>query len=200
MVKNRKMSKTSVAIIVLALLLVFSLVMGMTGAWFTDSKAGSAVPVTLGTIEISSNQTTAAISITMDDEVAMPGDAIAVTGIIKNSGTGKAWVRYKVTHNYETAGALKTALDGAFSGNYVYVAAAVDADGSVTFGSGSGQENVSLTIPTTLPNVAQGATFNLTLVVEAVQWANNNSGLTCQQAFEAVLGSGNLANAVPARA
>ena len=41
MVKSKKMSKTSIAVIVLALLLVLSLVMGMTGAWFT-AKQGSA--------------------------------------------------------------------------------------------------------------------------------------------------------------
>ena len=36
MVKSKKMSKTSIAVIVLALLLVLSLCLGITGAWFTD--------------------------------------------------------------------------------------------------------------------------------------------------------------------
>ena len=36
MVKQKKMSKTSIAVIVLALLLVLSMIMGITGAWFTD--------------------------------------------------------------------------------------------------------------------------------------------------------------------
>jgi len=39
MVKSKKMSKTSIAVIVLALLLVLSLVMGMTGAWFTSKNS-----------------------------------------------------------------------------------------------------------------------------------------------------------------
>ena len=38
MVKSKKMSKTSIAVIILALLLVLSMVLGLTGAWFTSSK------------------------------------------------------------------------------------------------------------------------------------------------------------------
>jgi len=46
MVKNKKMSKTSIAVIVLAVLLVLSLIMGLTGAWFTGNasdKSGAQV-------------------------------------------------------------------------------------------------------------------------------------------------------------
>ena len=39
MVKSKKMSKTGIAVIVLAILLVLSMVMGLTGAWFTDKAA-----------------------------------------------------------------------------------------------------------------------------------------------------------------
>ena len=41
MVKSKKMSKTGIAVIVLAILLVLSLVMGMTGAWYTKSAGPS---------------------------------------------------------------------------------------------------------------------------------------------------------------
>ena len=36
MVKSKKMSKTSIAVIVLAIMLVLSLVLGLTGAWYTN--------------------------------------------------------------------------------------------------------------------------------------------------------------------
>ena len=40
MVKSKKMSKGSLAIIILAVLLVLSMVLGLTGAWFTDKASG----------------------------------------------------------------------------------------------------------------------------------------------------------------
>ena len=43
MVKSKKMSKTSIAVIVLALLLVLSLVMGITGAWFSSKVENTEV-------------------------------------------------------------------------------------------------------------------------------------------------------------
>ena len=53
MVKNKKLSKSSVAIIVLALLLIASLVMGMTGAWFTDShKITNDTQLTFGEVKV----------------------------------------------------------------------------------------------------------------------------------------------------
>jgi len=52
MVKSKKMSKTSIAVIVLAILLVLSLCLGITGAWFTDQEtAGSnSINMKFGTV------------------------------------------------------------------------------------------------------------------------------------------------------
>jgi len=47
MVKEKKLTKSSIAIIVLALLLVASLIMGMTGAWFTASSQKTVTPISL---------------------------------------------------------------------------------------------------------------------------------------------------------
>jgi len=41
MVNSKKMSKSSIAVIVLSILLVLSLILGFTGAWFTDNAAGN---------------------------------------------------------------------------------------------------------------------------------------------------------------
>jgi hypothetical protein len=40
MVKSKKMSKGSLAVIILAVLLVLSMILGLTGAWFTDKANG----------------------------------------------------------------------------------------------------------------------------------------------------------------
>ena len=54
MVKSKKMSKTSIAVIILALLLVLSLAFGMTGAWFTDKEVPAQNPVIhMGKVDIS---------------------------------------------------------------------------------------------------------------------------------------------------
>ena len=47
MVKSKKMSKTSIAVIILALLLVLSMVLGFTGAWFTDKATGGTAEVVM---------------------------------------------------------------------------------------------------------------------------------------------------------
>ena len=53
MVKEKKLTKSSIAIIVLALLLVASLIMGMTGAWFTDKADGqTSRTLTFGQIDV----------------------------------------------------------------------------------------------------------------------------------------------------
>ena len=53
MVKSKKMSKTSIAVIVLSLLLVLSMVLSLTGAWFTNtdnaSDSGQGANVVFGT-------------------------------------------------------------------------------------------------------------------------------------------------------
>ena len=175
MVNSKKMSKSSIAVIVLSIFLVLSLILGFTGAWFTDKKEGGTETVTMGTIDISTSD--AKVAVSKDVELNMPGDKITIAGQVKNTGE-KAWIRYKLSHTYAAEDELKTALDAAFTGSYVYVETAVDAK----TGTVSLTENA--TIPTTLGNTAQGATFSVSLTIEAIQWANNHDG-TCADAFKA---------------
>ena len=177
MVNSKKMNKSTVAVIVLALLLVLSLVLTATGAWFTDKKETDETSVKMGTINISTS--TGAISVTKDvaDGNVMPGDKIQVTGEILNTGD-KAWVRFKLTHTYDGEDQdLKDALDAAFTGAYYYIEDALDA----TTGTKDLLNDVK--IPTSLSNKAQDAQFGVTLVIEAIQYANNHAS-TCEKAFE----------------
>ena len=173
MVNSKKNTKSIIALVVLSLLLIASICLAATGAWFTDKKDGTGTDVTFGTVNIQGSD--GAVTVTKADAVAMPGDKLNVTGAIKNDGTAKIWVRYKLTHNYAAEDALKTELDKVFTGEYTYVEAAVEAGASSNLTG-------SVSIPVELGNAAQGATFEVTLVMEAIQWANNET--SCEDAFK----------------
>ena len=92
MVKNKKLSKSSIAIIVLALLLIASLVMGMTGAWFT-SRPGQKSSGTLkfGTVVLEVEGNWAAVTDTTNHPYLqttnlMPGDTVNGRFDLTNTG------------------------------------------------------------------------------------------------------------------
>src|SRR5574344_1857850 len=47
MVNSKKMSKSSIAVICLAILLVLSMILGITGAWFTDTMTEPATTASM---------------------------------------------------------------------------------------------------------------------------------------------------------
>jgi hypothetical protein len=90
MVKQKKMSKTSIAVIVLALLLVLSLIMGMTGAWFTskyDSQGAAQDNIGFGKVlikgageaEIKVNTYEGNVGLMVDGDTIEVSDNITVT-------------------------------------------------------------------------------------------------------------------------
>ena len=95
MVKSKKMSKTSIAVIVLAILLVLSLCLGLTGAWFTDKSDGNTNEQTIdfGAVRVQYtadaentkwfNAAGTALGETRD---VLPGDYYDVKGSIAFSG------------------------------------------------------------------------------------------------------------------
>ncbi len=104
MVKNKKMSKSAIAIIVLSLLLVLSMVLGLTGAWFTDSKSGSANTSTMkfGTVAIALDTETGAgqwsklgLHEGSGSGAVVPGSEYNATWTLSNSGTEDVY--YKIT-------------------------------------------------------------------------------------------------------
>ena len=103
MVKSKKMSKTSIAVIVLALLLVLSLVMGITGAWFQDVD-NSADPVSQPTLTMGQlgEVSLLATAYTWEDasHTAVSGDRLASL-IVMPGDTVKAG---GITINYSNAG------------------------------------------------------------------------------------------------
>ncbi|MBQ8522302.1 MAG: hypothetical protein IJ458_01400 [Clostridia bacterium] len=172
-VKERKRIKGStVAIIVLSVMLVASIAVGVTLAYFA-ADANVVGNVTLGdpvNINITQGGSTVT-SLTFSDD-ALPGHVYdQVIGVSIPADTSDALLRAKLTISNTDGATLNveaTTVDAWVEGDdgyYYYngVASAGDAIDFVT----------AVTIPTGLTNVDANKTFNIDISVEAIQEANN---------------------------
>jgi lipoprotein-anchoring transpeptidase ErfK/SrfK len=94
MVKSKKMSKTGIAVIVLALLLVLSMVMGLTGAWFTASKSestSSTISLKFGKVAVDLNVSSSVANAASTSEAPayklVAGSSITTSISITNAST-----------------------------------------------------------------------------------------------------------------
>ncbi|MBO7508143.1 MAG: hypothetical protein J6T39_00670, partial [Clostridia bacterium] len=99
MVKSKKLSRGSLAVLLMALMLALSMVIGMTGAWFTDSSTGtSAGTGTFGHVTITN--ATAAVAMKSGDPNAIntlvPGCELTLTGTVTNGSNVDVYARYRV--------------------------------------------------------------------------------------------------------
>jgi len=99
MVKSKKLSRGSLAVLLLALMLALSMVVGITGAWFTDAAqkndatTGSFGTVSIRPIQASEYKLDTAWSGT-DNEKILPGSSINVSGgTVKNDGNVNIYVK-----------------------------------------------------------------------------------------------------------
>ena len=184
MVNSKKMSKSSIAVIVLSILLVLSLILGFTGAWFTDSKnSGEGKDVTYGLVKIG-DVSADAISVTNTiadvDTLAMPGSVVAVKATVKNESTATIYARYKIAVSGDAAD--KLTFEGADEDGWYYVEGTLAAGKDV-------EVDKSCTIPTTLTDnpanpTIEGKSAKLVLTVEVIQAAN--TAATAKAAFAKV--------------
>lgn len=182
MERAKRISGQTLAVAILTLLLVASLVMTFTGAWFLSQDTDSDAGYTFGTITL--GDIAATFDYTLDEtsgDVIMPGDQIDVDFDIINSGTADMWVRFSLeingTFNEATfttpmAAPLAGWSDG--GDGYYYRDAALIGDLN---GAANQSEHISYTfeIPTTIGEVAEGQTISFALTVDAVQVANNGT-------------------------
>lgn len=104
MVKSKKMSKGSLAVIILAVLLVLSMVLGLTGAWFTSKgkdKTGTGIN-TFGKVSISqadiADGTWANQYYQENGSVALPGTVYTMSdGTITNASNVDIYVMINIT-------------------------------------------------------------------------------------------------------
>lgn len=115
MVKSKKMSKSTVAIVLLSLLLVLSLILTATGAWFTAKDSDNATGGTLtfgkiGSVEVTASGNLSHKDINGDDASSrnlMPGDkveagTITLTYTKTEDATDDVWYLIKSDENYYT--------------------------------------------------------------------------------------------------
>jgi len=190
MVKTNS-KKSVIALVVMAILLVLSMAMTITGAWFTDDTSKDSGNLTFGTVvlgEISSVGTAITNDITSETALLMPGSEVTATVPVLYTGTAKAWIRFKLTvskvgdtgadaSSLLVAAAMSDAYEVAEDG-YVYVKAMVEANQEAV------DHTVTYNIDTATGNTYQGAVVKISVVVEAIQAANTAS--SAKAAFEMV--------------
>lgn len=170
--QRRRVSGSTIAIITLAVLLIASIAIGITLAYFTSS-ATVAGNITLGDpVTISITQGGASASSLTFAGNALPGTVYdQAIGVLAPADMTEALMRAKLTIT-NTDGAT-TSVDASTTeswvkgdDDYYYYNGSVNANDSIEFVT-------SITVPTTLTNADANKTFNIDVVVETIQKANN---------------------------
>ena len=170
--KRRRVSGSTIAIAVLAVLLVASIGIGVTLAYFT-ANATVTGNITLGdpvTISITQGGASAT-SLTFAGD-ALPGTVYdQAIGVLAPADMTEALMRAKLTitnADGATTTVTATTTDAWGEGNddYYYYNGSVTANNSIEF-------ITALTVPTTLTNEDANKTFNIDVVFETIQKANN---------------------------
>jgi hypothetical protein len=196
MVNSKKMSKSSIAVIVLAILLALSMVLGLTGAWFTATDSDDAnTTIKFGTVAIKvsteDGNTGAWTSKSTVEGEYMPGDSYAATMTLKNTGTQDVYYKViavaEVTKKDDTSAkevvGITVKIDQTATGNEV-----VTDSGIYELATGKTVNfPASLKLETSLGNTFQGEEYSITLkvTIQAVQKANFDPATETWPSFEA---------------
>lgn len=170
--RKKRVSGSTIAIVTLAILLAATVAIGITLAYFTAS-ATVAGNITLGDpVTISITQGGASAT-----SLTFPGDALPGTvydqsiGILAPANMTEALVRAKLT--ITNADGATTTVDATTTNSwtegtddYYYYNGSLTANDSIDF-------ITALTVPTSLTNEDANKTFNIDVVVETIQKANN---------------------------
>jgi len=186
------MSKGSLAVIILAVLLVLSMVLGLTGAWFTD-KASKGNDLTFGKVTIKVTETTESSDFVSSARVIagdtttnlMPGDKINLNGfgVAKADGSDDFYYVIEINvavKNGETAVA-EDSLTATQKANIMALRKAIlNTTEDITTNKVYNTKDSAYAAPTedvvldgdAWGNEWQGLTLNIGYEVRAVQMAN----------------------------
>ena len=169
---KKRISGSTITIIVLSIMLIASIAVGVTLAYFS-ANADVVGNVTLGDpVNINITQGGSSVtSLTFSDD-ALPGHTYdQVIGVSIPANTSDALLRAKLTITNTdgasvnvTATTVDTWVEG--TDGYYYYEGVASANDSIDFVT-------AVTIPTTLTNEDANKTFNIDISVEAIQEANN---------------------------
>lgn len=170
-----KNKKSLVALVVMAFMLVASITMAATGAWFTDKDATTTKNLTFGTLDITgvTEDVKVVNTIANVDGPVMPGSTISGKLTINYTGTADAYYRYKVEFGGD--GAAK--LSGT-SSEWLYGEVAGAAEAQTI------KKDISVEVADTVDNTAQGLGITLNITVEFIQKAN--TAASAEEAFTTV--------------
>ena len=169
---RKRLSGSTIAIIVLSILLLTSIGVGVALAYFT-ANANVTGNITLGnpvTISITQGGASAA-SLTFSND-ALPGETYEQSiGVLAPAQMTEALMRAKLTISNEEAAStniIGTTTNDWVSGEdgYYYYNGTVTANAAIDFVT-------SITVPTSLTNEDANKTFIVNVIVETIQQANN---------------------------
>ena len=175
MERTKRISTQSLAIAVLTVLLVASLVMSMTGAWFTASDGTTDEGHTFGTITLGSMNSSFSYTLGENSgDVIMPGDKIDIDFDVENTGTADMWVRFQLIAQGGGETHLATQPSGLTPSGYSYESGDDFFYRDAPLQDGNAVESISfrLEIPNTT-TTGEGDTIDFVLNLDAVQVANN---------------------------
>lgn len=171
--KTKKRASTStIAIVILSVLLVASVAIGITLAYFT-ANATVTGNITLGDpVTISITQGGASVTSLTFDGNALPGTVYSQPiGVTAPADMTEALMRAKLTitnTDGATTNVSATTTNSWVEGDddYYYYNGSINANDSVEF-------ITSITVPTSLTNADANKTYSIDVVVETIQKANN---------------------------
>lgn len=171
--KTKKRASTStIAIVILSVLLVASVAIGITLAYFT-ANATVTGNITLGDpVTISITQGGASVTSLTFDGDALPGTVYSQSiGVTAPADMTEALMRAKLTitnTDGATTNVSATTTNSWVEGDddYYYYNGSINANDSVDF-------ITSITVPTSLTNADANKTYSIDVVVETIQKANN---------------------------
>lgn len=168
---TRRSNTATIAIVALSILLLTSVVLGVTGAFFFQNAAVTG-DVTLGDpVNINLTQGGASVASLTFSGNAMPGTTYSQPiGVSAPADTSDAVLRGKltITDTDGSAYIVTATTDASWiegGDGYLYYNGVLSASGSVDF-------ITEVQVPTELENVDANKTYNLNVQVESIQWAN----------------------------
>lgn len=180
-------------IVALSVLLLVSFILGISGAYFQGSDSATGDVTTGGPVNIDITQGGASVSTLTFSNSAMPGDifdqAVQVTA---PAGTSKAVLRAKLTISNEAGLSAPVTATTASSwtlnsgDDYYYYAGTISAGDTIDF-------ITQVEVPTSLTNDDANKTNSISVVVEAIQYANGAAKVvwtTAPDEWVATYGSG----------
>lgn len=180
---KRKVNASTIAIVALSVLLIVAVSVGIALAYFTGT-ANVAGDIALGDpVTINITQGGASVSALTFTGKALPGTVYdQAIGISAPANTTEALIRAKLTiTNSEGA---STSVEATTTANwqkgedeYYYYKGSLTANSNTDFVT-------AITVPTSLTNTDANKTYNIAIVVEAIQKANNAANATWTTAPE----------------